>query len=357
MPTATMTARERFTRMFEHRDADRVPITDSPWGATIERWRREGMPADVSWVDYFGVDHMSSFGVDNSPRYPEKTIEDTDAYHIYTTKWGVTQKSWKHMASTPEFIAHTVVDPDTWRDAKKRMTPDRDRVPWQMLEKQYPVWRERGDFIKAGLWFGFDTTHSWFVGTERCLFAIAENPEWLSEMYQTELELDLALLDMAWDAGYTFDAIMWPDDMGYKFNQFFSVNTYREFLKPYHQRAIEWAHAKGIKAILHSCGDVNPFVPELVGIGLDGLNPLEVKAGMDPVHIKKTFGDKLVLFGGINAVKWDKPDEIKDEMSRVVPELKKQGGYIFSSDHSIPSAVSLQDFKDIIALAKELGSY
>jgi uroporphyrinogen decarboxylase len=132
---------------------------------------------------------------------------------------------------------------------------------------------------------------------------------------------------------------------------------YRELIKPFHKRAIDWAHAKGIKAHLHSCGDVNPFVPELVALGLDALNPLEVKAGMDPVALKQTYGQDLVLHGGINAVLWDHPDEIKAEMERVVPVMKQDGGYIFSSDHSVPSSVSLEDFRHIVDLAKELGSY
>ena len=163
--------------------------------------------------------------------------------------------------------------------------------------------------------------------------------------------------DMVWDAGYRFDCVSWPDDMGYKFNQFFSVAMYRELLKPFHKRAIDWAHAKGIKAHLHSCGDINPFVPELVGMGMDALNPLEVKAGVDPVHLKKTYGTQLVLHGGINAVLWDHPDQIRAEMERVLPLMKEGGGYIFSSDHSVPSSVSLADFRGIVELAKQLGRY
>jgi uroporphyrinogen decarboxylase len=145
--------------------------------------------------------------------------------------------------------------------------------------------------------------------------------------------------------------------MGYKFSQFFSVGTYREMLKPYHRRAVEWAHAKGIKARLHSCGDVNPFVPELLDIGMDALNPLEVKAGMNPVALKKQFGDKLLFHGGINALLWDKPDAIHAEMESVIPHMKESGGYIFSSDHSVPSSVSLEDFRRIVAHAKKLGQY
>ena len=132
---------------------------------------------------------------------------------------------------------------------------------------------------------------------------------------------------------------------------------YRALVKPFHKRAIEWAHAKGITASLHSCGDVNPFVPELLEIGLDALNPIEVKAGMDPVQLKRTYGDRLVLHGGINAVLWDRPEAVKAEIERLVPIMKTGGGYIFSSDHSVPSSVSLEDFRQIIALAKSVGSY
>jgi uroporphyrinogen decarboxylase len=132
---------------------------------------------------------------------------------------------------------------------------------------------------------------------------------------------------------------------------------YRDLLKPIHKKAIEWAHSRGLNAHLHSCGDVNPFVPELVEMGLDALHPLEVKAGMDPVSIKKEYGDKLVLNGGINAVLWDKPEKITEEIKRLIPILKKNGGYIFSSDHSVPSSVSLEQFRGIIDLVKEMGSY
>ncbi|MFP4058015.1 MAG: uroporphyrinogen decarboxylase family protein [Candidatus Brocadiia bacterium] len=354
---AELTSRQRFARMFQHQEADRVPIIDSPWGATIERWRREGMPEDASFVDYFGLDKTAGIGVDNSPRYERRTIEETDEYRIYTTQWGATQRDFKHAASTPEFIDYTVTDADAWRQAKKRMAPSPDRVDWKRLARDYPRWREEGYWVSAGLWFGFDVTHSRMVGTERLLMALVTDPEWIVDLWRHMLDLDIALLDMAWERGYRFDAVVWPDDMGYKHNQFFSLDMYRELLKPLHQRAIEWAHAKGAVAELHSCGDVNPFVPELLDIGLDGLNPLEVKAGMDPVPLKEAYGDDLLLHGGINAVLWDDFDAITAEMQRVVPVLKRGGGYIFSSDHSVPSSVSLENFRRIVELAKQLGAY
>lgn len=354
--SAHLSTHERFKRMYEHRAADRVPIMDSPWNSTLERWTAEGMP-DRDYVGYFDLDRVGSIGVDNSPRYPYQVLEETDEYIISKSAWGATMKNWKHMASTPEFLDFTITSPKAWEEAKARMTADDDRIPWDYLKKNYPIWKKNDLWIIGNFWFGFDVTHSWAVGTTRLLMAMIEDPEWCVDMFNHYLDVDIALMDKVWDAGYHFDEITWPDDMGYKHNQFFSLKMYRELLKPVHRRAVEWAHKKGIKARMHSCGDVNPFVPELIDIGMDGLNPLEVKAGMNPVELKAKYGDKLVFHGGINAVLWNQPEKIIAEINRVVPAMKQHGGYIFASDHSIPDTVSLKEFELIINAAKTAGSY
>ena len=99
------------------------------------------------------------------------------------------------------------------------------------------------------------------------------------------------------------------------------------------------------------------LVDELVDIGIDCLNPLEVKAGMEPLTLKRKYGDRLVLHGGINAVLWDNRDAIVSEIERVVPALKENGGYIFSSDHSIPNSVSLENMRAIVDTVKRAGTY
>jgi uroporphyrinogen decarboxylase len=352
-----MDTHERFSRIFAHQDADRIPVIDSPWDATIERWHQEGLPSSVDYTDYFNLDHVNVISVDSSPRYPVQTIEQTAEYRVHTTAWGATLKDWKHAGGVPQFLDFEIKNPDIWREAKARMTPSRDRINWEQLDRDYKLWRKRGDWIQGLLWFGFDVAHSWTLGTERVLLALIEQPEWLSDVFNTMLDVNIALLDMVWDAGYTFDSIMWYDDMGYKHNQFFSLRTYRQLLKPVHKRAVDWAHHRGIKAHLHSCGDIRPFVPELVDIGVDALNPLEVKAGMDPVLLKQRFGKDLVFHGGINAVLYTDLEALEAEMRRVVPIMKENGGYIFSSDHSVPSSVSLEDFRRVVNLAKQLGQY
>ena len=64
-----MTSKERFLRMYQHKEADRVPILDDPWAGTIRRWHNEGMPKDVAWQDYFGADKIGVFQVDITPRF------------------------------------------------------------------------------------------------------------------------------------------------------------------------------------------------------------------------------------------------------------------------------------------------
>ena len=352
-----MTTHERVTRMFQHKEADRVPITDWPWQGTLRRWVREGMPAEADWREYLDIDKFEGFHMDVSPRYTKEILEDTPEYTIEKTSFGVTLKQLKKEDATPEFLDFHVNDPARWAEAKARMIPSPDRIDFAKWENNYAKWRKADSWIQGNFWFGFDATHSWMTGTETLLIAMMEDPEWVDDMFEHMLKMNMALYSMLWDRGMKFDSVFWCDDMGYKGTQFFSLNKYREISKKYHKIAIDWAHERGIYAHLHSCGMVEPFIPDLIEIGLDGLNPLEVKAGMNPRGLKAKYGDKLLLHGGVNAVLWDKEEEIEEELRRVVPVLKENGGYIFASDHSIPSSVSLDSMKRIVWLVKELGKY
>ena len=348
---------ERVKRMYEHREADRIPVLDTPWQGTLRRWRREGMPEGADWCDYFGADKVAEISVDITPRYPVKTLEETDTYYIATSPWGVTMKHFKEEDSTPEFLDYTVTTQEEWEKAKARMTLSDDRIPWDMLKENYGKWRAEGRWIRAIFWFGFDVTHSWMMGTENVLVAMLEEPELVEDMFDTYLSRCEALFSRVWDAGYHFDELFWYDDMGYKGMTFFSPNLYRSILQPYHKRAVDWAHNHGIYAQLHSCGDVMTLLPDIVATGVDALNPLEVKAGMDAVRIKREYRDRLLLRGGINAVLWNDTEAILHEIREKVPILKENGGYIFASDHSIPNSVSLENMKRIMEEIRRIGKY
>lgn len=352
-----MTSAERFACVFAHKEPDRVPILDDPWGTTWERWRKEGYPQGADPADFFGWDRVAGIHIDNSPRYPVKVLEENDQQKICTTAWGTTLKTLKNKGGVPEFEAFTITDPDSWKEAKKRMTPDPSRIDWEKLKTNYPKWKQQGAWIKANGWFGYDVFASWIVGYERVLMAMIEEPEWCQDMFRTALDLDLAMMDMLWEKGYTFDSFDWPDDLGYRNGLLFSLNTYREVSKPIHKKAIDWCHAHGVKAHMHSCGNITALVDDLTGLGLDGLNPLEIKAGMDPLALKAKHGDKLVFQGGIDVRNWNNPEKAEAELREKLPILKKSGGYIFHSDHSVPDVVSLKEYQHVLSLAKTMGRY
>ena len=353
-----LTERERMIRTFKRQEIDRIMMVDSAWAGTIKRWQNEGMPKDITWQEHFGFDNVMSVCPDNSPRFEKRVLEQTDRYTIHTTKWGGTQKAFRELDSTPEVLEFYYDSSDKWEEAKAKMKEyHEDRIPWDFLKENYPKWRKEGRFTQLVVWFGFDVAHSRMTGTENMLIGMYEEPEWVTDIFETYLTTSLDLCQRILDAGYEFDGIKWYDDMGYKGSPFFSPNAYRELLKPYHKRAVDWAHERGMVTELHSCGFIEPLLPDVVDTGVEMLNPLEIKAGMDPFKLKALYGDKLAFHGGINAQLWDNIDLVKAEMERIIPAMKEGGGYVFASDHSIPNSVSYENMTEIAKLAHELGRY
>jgi len=93
--------------------------------------------------------------------------------------------------------------------------------------------------------------------------------------------------------------------------------------------------------------------------GFTCLDPLEVKAGMNLIDLKKNFGDKLAFMGGIDvrAMADANPAVIEEEIRTKITVAKQGGGYIFHSDHSVPDNVSFQQYQRVIELVREYGSY
>jgi len=116
--------------------------------------------------------------------------------------------------------------------------------------------------------------------------------------------VNLALLEMVWDAGYTFDCLSYPDDLGYRNGVFFDLDTYRAVLKPAHKRSCDWAHQRGVRVMLHSCGNIMELIPDLIDAGFDGLNPLETKAGMDLIDLKENIPDRYLSANDQEALEW-----------------------------------------------------
>jgi len=133
------------------------------------------------------------------------------------------------------------------------------------------------------------------------LMGMAMDPDWVKDMVMTYANLLVALMEILFAEEGKPDGIWFYEDMGFKERPFMSPDMYREIIKPAHARTFAYAHARHLPVIVHSCGFVEPLLADLVDAGLDCLQVMEVKAGMDPLRIKRNFGDDIVLFGGMDA--------------------------------------------------------
>jgi uroporphyrinogen-III decarboxylase len=120
----------------------------------------------------------------------------------------------------------------------------------------------------------------------------------------------------------------------------------------------EHAHANGLPVIYHGCGNCKGIFQDYIDIGIDGYNPLEAKAGMDSVELRRQFGHKISLCGNSNVQVWESGDReaIRREVLRKL-NAARGGGYIFMSEHSVSSAVAGETYDYIIKLVREFGAY
>jgi uroporphyrinogen decarboxylase len=374
-----MTSRERMLRALNHQEADRIPITDSPWGATVERWWQEGLPGDVAPEEYFGFE-MTSFGPDTTPMFPVRVLEETDEYVVETTSTGGVRRNHKDYTTTPEIIDYPCKNRADWDAIKPRLQPSKDRVDWTgegleyadgayerpRHEPERPAWykgldgcrqaRADGKFVCFSAAIGYDKMQS-YVATERLLMAVAEEPDWIRDMYETDADLTLAMYDIMIEGGYQFDGAFMYCDLGYRNGLLFSPKHYAQQLHPVFKRVFSFFNERGLPVFLHSCGNVKELLPYFVDEGLSCLQPLEVKAGMDLVELKQQFGKDLAFMGGIDVRAMSDPQAIEAEIKRKIPVAKQGGGYIYHSDHSIPNNISFEQYQNVLRLVRQYGAY
>ncbi len=352
-----MTSQERVWLALNHREADRVPVSDFPWGTTEARWHGEGLPEGVSAADHFGFD-LWGIWADNSLQLEPRVLQEDDECRVSTGSDGQTVRNWKAHTSTPELIDFAVQSPAQWQELKPRMAYNDRRLDWPGARAGLERARQRGLFTYLALGPGFTKVCN-LVGPERCLMAMVEEADWVRDMFATDAQLCATIAEEALTGGLEVDAGWLFDDLGYKLKGFFSPAAYRELLLPAHRLVVETFHRHGKPVILHSCGYVTEFVPLFIEAGFDCLQPLEVKAGNDLLALKQRYGDRLAFMGGIDAraMAATDPAVIEREIATKVPVARRGGGYIFHSDHSVPDDVSFAQFSRVMELAAHYGRF
>ncbi|MBI3911686.1 MAG: hypothetical protein HY320_12245 [Armatimonadetes bacterium] len=352
-----MTPQERIAIVLSGGVPDRVPIHDTYWETTVQRWWREGLPYGVSPHDYFQTEIVCITG-DYTLQLPERLVEENDRARTYWDSNGALRRDLRTPDGwTPQWLDFTIKSKEDWFKHRHRTAFSDSRIPESVL-KTYRHAREQGKFT---VYAGHACFHpTWAkIGMENELMWLAEDPDFISDLFAAHAQLMIDLYQGMRRAGLEFDAAWLYDDLGWRRAPLISPRMYRELVFPHHKRLCDFFAEQGLKTMLHSDGNVAPLIPHFLDAGFVALHPLEVKAGLDVQALKKQYGSRLVLFGNIDVRKMADPDPevIEEEIRTKVSAAREGGGYIYHSDHSIPKDVSLSGYRRVIELVHRYGRY
>jgi len=197
-------------------------------------------------------------------------------------------------------------------------------------------------------------------GMDQWMMDLAGDPELAHALLRKVTDLMVASARSYLDVvGPYIDLITVSDDLGSQKGPLISPKMYRNMIKPYHAELIAAIkECSKVKIFFHSCGDVYPLLPDLIDVGVDVLNPVQVSAGemADTARLKCDFGDRLTFCGGIDT-RWVMPhgttDDVRKEVRRRIKDLAPGGGYIAATVHCIQPDVPPEN---IVAMCEEVHS-
>lgn len=369
-----MAKAERMRRTLRHQEADHVPIGESFWGSFLERWRLElGLPASTDIYDYYDLDWLVTVPNMDPHIKPFEVLRQSDEDVVVRTGFeAVIQK--KLDRPMPDFLSF-----DT--DTVEKMAAYQFDDPWD--ERRY---LRAGDNQLAGVGDGFErNSPAWIdsvrsrypsiavfgsvaegyemlwriIGSENALLWIAMYPDEIARFVEriNVFALECARAQVKAAGGMLDGMVIWGD-VAYTRDMFFAPDYWRRVFKPGVKAIIDDCHSQGLPVIYHGCGNARRIFPDFIEIGLDAYNPLEAKAGLDVVALRRQYGHTMGFCGNLDVTVWaDAP--MAELRSTVLTKLNaaKGGGYIFQSDHSVPSNISGERYDYVIRLARQFGRY
>lgn len=374
-----LTSRERVLTALNHEEPDRVPIFFGTSGVTtmlaaaydrLKTYLDVHSETKVFWraLQYTLLDEevMVRFGSDGRPLIPgpvPSTLGREVAEDTFVDNWGIT---WRR---PPGNAYYSIVKPPlqtaTADDIKNYPWPDLahpDRFAG--LKARAQAIREAGYAVVA--LSGVSPFEYCYMlrGVETFLLDLAADPDLalvlLRQVTDLQKEAAIKLLE---EAGEYIDVLVTGDDLGSQNAPLISPQMYRELIKPYHAEIMAAIKSRTkAKVFYHSDGNIYPLLGDLIEIGVDLLNPVQVsaKAMGDTARLKREFGDRLSFCGAIDT-QWvlphGAPADVRQEVRRRIKDLAPGGGYILASVHCIQPDVPPENVCAMFEEALVSGRY
>ncbi len=365
---------ERMNRALRHQEPDRVPVSDFFWGSFLKRWRTElGLPADTDIYHYYDLD-WQVVNPNMDPRIqPFETLAENDQEVTVRTGFGavIRKKFDQAMPAFLRFETDTIEKleslqfDDPW-DERRYFSAGDNQIAGvgDGFERNSPAWvqtvkEKHPDFpVYGSVCEGHEMLWR-MIGSENVMLWIGEYPDRLGRSVERICEFGLEIAKAQIQAaGGLLDGIVIWGDVAYKRGGFFSPAYWRKYFKPGVKAIVDYCHGQGLPVIYHGCGNVNRIFEDFIESGVDAYNPLEAKAGLDVVDLRRRFGHRIAFCGNMDVLLW--ANGTKDELrNAVLTKLNaaKGGGYIFQSDHSVPGNISAENYEYVIGLVRQYGKY
>jgi uroporphyrinogen decarboxylase len=358
----SMTGIERIGNILRHQPVDRIGVFEHFWGDTQRVWTEQGyLREGEDLADHFGFD-MEIFWPFNfiaDLDFEPVVVEETKETILTRDGNGALLRRHKLHASTPEHVDFLVRDRQGWEQRiKPHLVADPRRINFEGYRAVKEHAREHGRFF---CWSGvnvFELMHP-VCGHLYMLQGMALDPDWIKDMVETYARVTVELQEILFAQEGRPDGIWYYEDMGFKGRPFMSPSMYKEIIQPGHMRTFAHAKSLNLPIIVHSCGMVESLVPGLIEAGMDCLQVIEVKAGMDLLKLYQEYGDVLSLMGGIDVrvLYTNDRQQINAELEAKIPTVKGKDGYMLHSDHSIPNTVNYDTYRYFVDRGLELGTY
>ena len=367
-----MNGRDRVRNALARLPLDRVPVYDAPWEDTLANWREQGMPADTSPEDYFDWD-IAIMGLDASMRQDQEVLEQDEQFIVFRDRCGYTVRKMVGKSRAMEFLSHATVSRERWDELKPGFAFDPDdtaRVDvasYFMHMEPYPTWgearvrfdkvRSRGRYLLFGVYGPWEGTWR-HRGMTELLMDVAAEPDWAREMAETQVRLTMDVLEHAAGLGMKPDGFFLVEDLAGTRSPLISPESWRSVFKPSLRELGDLLRRLGVTFWIHSCGNIEPLLDDLIECGVEVVQPLQAHAGLDVRELKPRYGDRLAFWGNIDARKMSGPlDALDAELREKITFAKQGGGYLYHSDHSVPCEVTFERYCWIMDRVAEYGAY
>jgi len=348
-----MKRKDRFQAALQHRPADRVPMYDflfqqPMYQALIGRCpdsynARDAVACalaldhDAVWLPFGGFSGYQ-------PRYLREDV--------YLDEWGTTYQ--KTSSSWP--IDAPIAYPIQSRQDLIAYRPPDPTLPGRDAEIHAGLSLPNDDIAITGGISGPVTTAWLLLGYETISYALYDDPGLVTEVFKISNDFNKEAARLSVAAGV--DALWVSEDLGDSTRGFFKLNQYRRYVLPYFAELVEYVANLGVPVLMHACGHIQEYLPDLVQTRITALHPLQRAAGMDLRMLKEQYGQRLCLIGNIDSSRtlpYGTPEDVAAEVRQAIDIAAPGGGYVLASDHSLHDGIPLANILALFRTGAEYG--